>query len=460
MRGPWSALPVVLAGIALSASFVFAAASDAPDFGERIDVRAVDVFAAVTDRSGKRVEGLAAADFRLWVDGREVPIDAFTAVEDGRPVDGVAGSPADTAEPVTAATAVSRNFLVFVDNGFSVAAERDRVLQTLAGQLSLLGPDDRMAIVAFDGDHLAVLADWTANRATLAAALVRAKGQPAAGVRGVAARRSAAADEELALEYDPIFGARAAFGRLDRLTLESPEPQNPGEVSALVRGMPRVVAAADAALRTHVPPPGRRIVLLLSGGWPFRRAPALFWPLTATANQLGYTFYPVDVPGLDPQSATATATTAGTADPRQERPATLTGFITTYGERDARYGPELLARATGGQSIVHAARLSALSLAADDTRSYYRLGFSPVWKADDREHAIRVEVRRPDLDVRARTSYTDLSVTAENALERQSQEIAGPARDAGPARRGSKERDETGGDARSALAAEPTSLER
>ncbi len=452
MRGPWSALPLVLAGIALSASFAFAAASAAPTFGERIDVRAVDVFAAVTDRSGKRVKGLSAADFRLLVDGREVPIDAFSAVEDGRPVDGAAAStssPASPSEPVTAAAAVSRNFLVFVDNGFSVAAQRDRVLETLAGQLSLLGPDDRMAIVAFDGDHLAVLADWTANRATLAAALVRAKGQPADGVRVLAARRSATADEELALEYDPILGAKAAFGRLGRLTLESPEPQSPGEVRALIRGMPRVVAAADAALRTKVPPSGRRIVLLLSGGWPFAAYPALFWPLTATANRLGYTFYPVDVPGLDPESTTASAAAS--------RPAAPSGFVSTAWERDAQYSLELLARATGGKAIVHSARLTALSRAADDTRSYYRLGFSPVWKADDREHAIRVEVRRPGLDVRARRSYTDLSATAEGALEEQSQEIASPARDAGPVRKGNRE---TGADDGSALPAEPTSLER
>ncbi len=444
MRGPWSALPVVLAGTALSASFAFAATPAAPTFRERIDVRAVDVFAAVTDRSGKRVTGLSAADFRLLVDGREVPIDAFSAVEDGRPVDGTPAGPAGLsapAEPVTAAGAVSRNFLVFVDDGFSVAAERDRVLETLAGQLALLGPDDRMAIVAFDGDHLAVLADWTANRATLAAALVRAKGRPADGVRVLASRRSAAADAELALEYDPILAAQAAFGRLGRLTLESPAPQGAGQVRALVHGMPRVLAAADAALRTLVPPPGRRIVLLLSGGWPFSRYPALFWPLTATANRLGYTFYPVDVPGLDPESTTAA-------------PA---GFISTAWERDAQYSLELLARATGGKAIVHSARLTALSRVADDTRSYYRLGFSPLWKADDREHAIRVEVRRPGLAVRARKSYTDLSATAEGALEEQSQEIASPARDAGPVRRGSRG---TGvGEDGGALAAEPT-LER
>ena len=450
MRGSWSAAALALVVVGLPAVPLAGAAppaapAAAPVFGERIDVRAVDVEAAVTDRSGRRVPGLTAADFRLLVDGKEVPIDSFTAIEDGQDTANGA-NPTRAANPAAPAAApsagVSRNFLVFVDNGFAVAAQRDRVLDTLTAQLSLLRPDDRMAVVAFDGEHLATLADWTANRGTLAAAFAQAKGQPADGVRVLAARRSSAEDRRLAEEYDPILEARRAFGHLGRLTLEAPRLETPAQVQALVRGMPRVVAATDAALRTLIPPPGRRVLLLLSGGWPFSGYPALFWPLTATANRLGYTFYPVDVPGLDPE-------TTG-ADARAESPSQSSGFITTPWERDSQYTLELLARATGGKAIVHSARLTALERAAEDTRSYYRLGFSPNWQADDRRHAIRVEVRRPGLSVRARQSYTDLSATAEGALEKQRREIAGDAAGTPGA----------GGDAAGAPPMGPTALER
>src|SRR3954471_13683568 len=44
-------------------------------FGESIDVRVVNVEAVVVDKKGERVRGLSAADFRLLVDGREVPIE-------------------------------------------------------------------------------------------------------------------------------------------------------------------------------------------------------------------------------------------------------------------------------------------------------------------------------------------------------------------------------------------------
>jgi VWFA-related protein len=139
--------------------------------------------------------------------------------------------------------------------------------------------------------------------------------------------------------------------------------------------------------------------------------------LTATANRLGYTFYPVDVPGLDTETLAA--------DAGSEGPGVPSGFITSAWERDSQYSLELLARATGGKAILNSARLTAFERATDDTRSYYRLGFSPTWRADDRRHAIRVEVRRPGLQVRARTSYTDLSTAAEGALEEQRRQIAG-----------------------------------
>ena len=52
-------------------------------FGESIDVRVVNVEAVVTDKSGTRVFGLTPDDFRLLVDGEEVPIEFFTEFRGG-----------------------------------------------------------------------------------------------------------------------------------------------------------------------------------------------------------------------------------------------------------------------------------------------------------------------------------------------------------------------------------------
>src|SRR3954466_6258367 len=72
-------------------------------FGESIDVRVVNVEAVVTDHKGGRVPGLNAADFRLMVDGHEVPIDYFTEVASGQAV--AAKAPASAAAPAPAAPA-------------------------------------------------------------------------------------------------------------------------------------------------------------------------------------------------------------------------------------------------------------------------------------------------------------------------------------------------------------------
>jgi hypothetical protein len=121
-------------------------------------------------------------------------------------------------------------------------------------------------------------------------------------------------------------------------------------------------------------------MLALSGGWP--AGPSL--QLVRDANRLGYTLYPVDVPALD------AGMDAGT-------------------ERTPEDTLLSLAEATGGRAALNSNRLAALERAEEDTRSYYLLGISPVWQADDRDHRIELEVRRPGLDVRARHGFPDLS---------------------------------------------------
>ncbi|HVG07304.1 MAG TPA: VWA domain-containing protein [Thermoanaerobaculia bacterium] len=270
----------------------------------------VDVEAVVTDLEGNRVRGLSAGDFRLLVDGAEVPVERFAEVAGG---------------------AVGRSYLVFVDDSLSIAVQRDLVLWEIERDLDRLGPDDRMAIVAFDGARLHPLADWTGNRETLAAALAEARKRPA----------------KESLTRSTMWVANTVAG------------------------------TAAGALRSVSPSPGRKVMLVLSGGWP--SGPSL--QLVRDANRLGYTLYPVDVPAFERERAPHAAEDTLLA----------------------------LAEATGGQAALNSNRLAALERAEEDTRSYYLLGFSQAWKADDRDHRIELEVRRPGLDVRARHGFPDVS---------------------------------------------------
>jgi VWFA-related protein len=377
-------------------------------FGESIDVRVVNVEAVVTDRQGKRVPGLTAADFRLLVDGREVPIDYFTEVRSGEvaapaPAPGAPGgeTPA-AAAPVGPGEKVGTNYLVFVDDQFAISAQRNLVLQRLAADLGRLGPQDRMAIVAFDGNHLERLSDWTADRQALAQAFAAAQNSPTFGIGMLAERR--------------VEGGNLVIAETGSALVEQ------------IRQMGIGIQAVVAAMRGTPAPAGRKVMILLNGGWgvpdvPQRRfgAPSaadlpqaenLFAPIFDTANLLGYTLYAVDVEGMDPDSTWADASATGPVDHT---------FITTGRERGVHAALEVVARETGGKAMLNSARLDAFARVAADTSSYYWLGFTPQWKADGKRHDVRLEARRTGLAVRSRTGFSDLSRAEEAQIQAASQ---------------------------------------
>ena len=116
-------------------------ASEQP-FGATIDVRVVEVEAVVTGKNGERLQGLDAADFRLLVDGREVPVRFFDEVR-GTTAGTISGG--GLSESLSG---VQRNYLVFVDDTFTQRGRRQRLLNQLIDQARTLGPDERMAVVA------------------------------------------------------------------------------------------------------------------------------------------------------------------------------------------------------------------------------------------------------------------------------------------------------------------------
>jgi VWFA-related protein len=344
-----------LVSVALAASGSFdlhaQSASSPSRFLDAIDVRAVTLEVVITDARGNEVSGLGREDFRLLLDDEEVTIDYFAQMIDGQPQS--QGEPAE-GQALDRSDRVERNFLVFIDEYFGKPADRNLVLRTILDQLDDLSAGDRMAVVAYDGRRLVLLCSWDATREELRQALVAARRRPA-----------------------------------DRKRLDLRQKAPDAMIAALTeeRELLAVVTASAAAMRSLPQPTGRRILLLLSGGWNFSaigRASVTdpedaYGELAAVANRLGYTIYPVDVPGTPP-----TAT-------------------------DQRFTLELLARRTGGEAVVGVDRTKALARAAEGTRAYYLLGFSPDWRQDDRVRHVRVEVDGKGFSARARSTLLDLS---------------------------------------------------
>ncbi len=358
-------------------------AEEIPVVGETIDVRVVNVETVVTDKAGERVRGLAMADFRLLVDGKEVPVEYFSEIEEGTSVKAAPGAPVAEGEEV------GRSYLVYVDDSFSLANRRNAVLEKLESDLSLLHPADRMAILAFDGSHLGVLCPWTGDAGMLKKALVEARQRPATGGDMMAKQRA------LQVDVDWVLDSAESIGTGDSDRVGGPKVNEVAELLAPMGNrispeartqLGKTTGAALAALRGFETPPGRKVMLLLSGAWSLSVAPRLYSPIMHAANQLGYTVYPVDA--------------------SQSDAAEITGL-------------DALARATGGRVIVSAAN-DAFRQVVADSGSYYWLGFTPAWKANDRQHPVTVEVRRPGFTVRSRNGFSDLSRRTETALKAES----------------------------------------
>lgn len=388
-----------------------------PIFGETVEVRVVNLEVVVTDRDGLPVTGLAPGDFRLTVDGQELPIRYFSEVRGGDAVEAGTGgaSGAVAAVPdLVPGSPVGTSYLVFIDDFFALARDRDRVINALIGELGRLGVEDRMAVVAFDGSRLTMLSSWSSSAPELERALRKATSRPAFGLHRLTEKRSLATDQRQRQQMG--VGRSPLNPRLGITELFYAE--------TLQQQVGNMVSGAAAALRGFANPPGRKTMILLSGGWPYdpadyaanelgrmiqepglERGDHLFAPLVDTANQLGYTIYAVDVPGL----ASESFADSELADPPSLGD-TATGFLR---ESNTQWSLQHVARQTGGRALLNASRLETLARASADTRTYYWIGFVPDWQGNDSRHRVAVEVLRQGLKVRSRTGFVDRSNSSE-----------------------------------------------
>jgi len=392
-------------------------------FGEVIDVRVVNVEAVVTDAEGNRVYGLGAQDFRLYVDGREMPIEYFTEIQGGRAMpqeaDGAATHAPSSLPSMRAGEAVGMSFLVFIDDYYTIKKERDQILRKLRTQVPLVRPEDRMALVAFDGKHLEMLTSWSHNHVVLERAFDQAIERPTYGIF----RRT---------ERFPGFGLGAS------------ETSGGNEIANLERRtqLERVTKAVTSTLRSFAMPEGRKVMLMITGEWPAASFFESFGqgtlnvqttdlklasPIAETANLLGYTLYPIDTAGIRDTgggvSAIAPATIQPINDPQTPFEVVLAPGPAGSGiSREAFRAATLrhIARQTGGRALLGAGRFEALPAVAEDTGSFYWLGFTADRQHDGVHHRIRLVLDRPGLRVRNRRGYRDLSRGTELSMMTQS----------------------------------------
>lgn len=399
-----------------------AAAGNAPadgGFSEVIDVRVINLEVVVEDKDGVRVHDLKPEDFELLVDGSEVPIEYFTEVIGGVAVARQGDGTDATVPAQVPGEPVSTSYLLFIDDYFSIARDRDRVLDNLVEQLPNIRSQDQMAVVAFDGKGVEMLSNWTSSVNALTRTLKEAQRRDAGGLLRLAERRTFRSEDELIAEGLSVSGGTTGVTALGDLS-----PQEEFYARLLAGQVERGIMAATATLRSFAQPPGRKVMLLLSGGWPadpvhfvvtdpvrastqtrVSRDGQLLGPLVETANRLGYTLYPIDVPGIEPTGVDASVSTLDVASFRQ-----YAGGIREQEHQATLYR---LAKQTGGKALVNSLRNDALERVVADIQSYYWIGFTPNWQGDDSVHDVQVSVRGTKYDIRTRENFSDLSRSTE-----------------------------------------------
>ncbi|MEM6457646.1 MAG: hypothetical protein AAF772_21335, partial [Acidobacteriota bacterium] len=224
-------LAIALAGAAIAqapdGSSGNAATAGLDVFDDRIDVGVINVEVVVEDGEGNRVVGLGAEDFQLTVGGRALPIAYFTEVRDGTALDDAAADDAPwqlpAAEP---GAAVGLWLLVWIDEAFTLVPERDRAVALVRDGLDRLSPDDRVALVGWDGRRPQLLRTWTPPGPELARAFDAALERRARGLR-----------------YRAVFGGASSRANEAGIALS------------------RLVDGAVATLHGFAQPPGRRAML-------------------------------------------------------------------------------------------------------------------------------------------------------------------------------------------------------
>ena len=161
-------LAFLLAGPALGAAPEKAEKADKPDqakgpvFSSEVSLVSVPVF--ITDKGGKGMPGLTAADFELFEDGQRVPIVSFQYVDT---------TDEDQQELIRQAPAARRRFLFLFDLSFTDPGGLHRAQSAAHTFLNTrLAESDLAAVMTFDTNRgIRMVANFTEDRALLSHAV-------------------------------------------------------------------------------------------------------------------------------------------------------------------------------------------------------------------------------------------------------------------------------------------------
>jgi VWFA-related protein len=390
-----------------------------PTFTEKVEVRVMDLDVVVTDAHGRPVRDLRREDFTVRLAGKVVPIDYFARVDEGtiHAPDLANASP----DQVLAAfrqgdqAYVPRHFLMYMDVGHLAPDGRRRGLETLRDLVTRMGPNDRGRVVLFDR-RSRELAEWTSSKETLFATLSK-------------------------VEQSGIQTPRLDSERQTLVTMDTPMGRNPREQAIHREATARryaeeqsvevrqLLSDVGAELTTLAPLAGKKAFLFVSGGFDFRPGYIMAAYATGQPNVISFTvrdvsgeldaiarranaseitFYTVDARGLDPAGGSSAS----------DNPLLARSGVAFLARQDSQEGMTVLARETGGIALLNSNDFATgVTRIYQDSSVYYSLGVTLSKVNGSGNRAVRVDVARPGVTVRARRGYAALT-EADRARDR------------------------------------------
>ena len=370
-----------------------------PTFRVAVDVVSVDV--AVTDRDGRIVRDLSAADFEVFQDGKQQRVTAAKFVPAGVGGDagatqarsGPASSPPVTEPPPIPTQPIARDqarrtiVLVVDDLGLS-SQGMGPLLPALRRFVDReLLPTDVMAIVR-TGASNGLVQSLTNDRGALHAAID-------------------------ALRYN-VLSRMGPWPGGDVVQLGTSPPQYDGTERPLSSAYS--VAALSLIVQAARDLPGRKTVVFASEGLQLTD-PRMYDALDRVFDQAarsGVVVYTIDCTGL--QTGGLRASDDIHYVPNMTEAVGRFGAARRRALGDARESLAYLAEQTGGFAVVNTNDLAeGLSRIGNDVRDYYVIGYEPdpgTFVADPklaRQHTITVKVRRASVRVRTRRTFIGVS---------------------------------------------------
>ncbi|HEY5837788.1 MAG TPA: VWA domain-containing protein [Pyrinomonadaceae bacterium] len=387
----------------------------------RVNTELVQTDVTVFDKKGRFVDGLAASDFELVIDGKPQDISFFERVASYTTERGKT-SGSTTADNPAALSARQRTVLFFVDDLHLSATSIVRTRKSLMDFVNNgMVPNDQVAITSSSG-QIGFLQQFTGDRTVLQTAVARLNYRANAKfdmerppMSEFQASRIQQGDESAVSYYvaemmkQNCFRVRGEFVcMMDTQSARNLVMQRAREITmSTAPDTKNTLLMLEGLMRTAAQLPGRKLMFLISDGFylndPQTGSRDRIKKITDAAGRAGVVIYTLDARGLVTEAL----------DVMNDRPIDSEGLTmgATMGSIAASQdGLNALARDTGGEAFRNTNRPMAewVRQVLDENSTYYVLAWRPL--SDDQKGRgfknVQIRVKgRPELTARMRRGY-------------------------------------------------------